>query len=277
MMKLGERFPSVSLHARLMGAADPHRHRRAISAPKPLQNRHFVSPAHAKSTPMRHFRIITAHLKWAREGAISPPMPRAQTAPKLPAKLATSARAAIQKNILRQGLMVRRRTIPADLANTTQWKIINHLRSLIAQNNSEVICLYHARGTEVDLMPLVRELWQQGKTVALPRVVYRGFPMVFNVWEPNAPLERDFLGLPCADGPEIHPTFIALPMLGYNRKGYRLGYGGGYYDLTLKNLKYPAATAGICHTELEIPHFPAEYHDLRLGYVVTAKEVIICI
>jgi 5-formyltetrahydrofolate cyclo-ligase len=204
-------------------------------------------------------------------------MPRTQTASRLPSKLATSARAATQKTVLRQGLMVRRRTIPADLVDTTQWKIINHLRSLIAQNHSEVIGLYHPRGTEVDLMPLIRELWEQGRTVALPRVIYRGFPLVFNVWEPHAALERDHLGLPCAGGPEITPTFIGLPMLGYNRKGYRLGYGGGYYDLTLKHLKYPAITAGVCHTELEIPHFPAEYHDLRLGYVVTGKEVIVCI
>lgn len=204
-------------------------------------------------------------------------MPRAQAASNIPAQLAISARAGVEKFILRQGLMVRRRTIPADLHNTTQWKIINHLRGLIAQNRSEVIGLYHPRGTEVDILPLVRELWEQGKTVALPRVVYRGFPMVFNVWEPGTALERDALGLLCAGGAEISPSFIGLPMLGYSRQGYRLGYGGGYYDATLKNLKYPAVTAGICHTELEISKFPAEYHDLKLDYVVTGKEVIVCI
>jgi 5-formyltetrahydrofolate cyclo-ligase len=195
----------------------------------------------------------------------------------MPQKLATSVHASALKSLLRQGLMVRRRTIPADLNNTTQWKIINHLRGLIAQNHSEVIGLYYARGTEVDLMPLIRELWEQGKTVALPRVIYRGFPLVFNVWEPGVELERDAMGLWCAKGQEISPVFIGLPMLGYTRDGYRLGYGGGFYDVTLKNLMYPAVTAGICHTELEIPKFPAEYHDLKLHYVVTGKEVISCI
>ncbi|HEX2858657.1 MAG TPA: 5-formyltetrahydrofolate cyclo-ligase [Alphaproteobacteria bacterium] len=185
--------------------------------------------------------------------------------------------APLQKGLLRQQLKMRRRTIPLDLQNTTQWKAINHLRGLIAQNRSEIIALYTPLGAEIDLMPLVRELWDQGKTVALPRVVYRGFPMVFNVWEPHAPLEHDAVGLKCATGPEITPTFIGLPMLGYNRKGYRLGYGGGYYDMTLKSLQIPVVTAGICYTELEIPQFPAEYHDIRLDYVVTGREVITCI
>jgi 5-formyltetrahydrofolate cyclo-ligase len=180
------------------------------------------------------------------------------------------------KPILRQLFSVRRRSIPPDLADTTRWKVLNHLRALLAANGSETVGLYVAHGGEVDVRPLVDELWMQGRSVAVPRVVYRGFPLVYNLWRPGAALERDALGLPCATGPEITPLFLALPMLGYNRKGYRLGSGGGYFDLTLKALRLPVVTAGVCYTELEIPDFPAEYHDVRLDYIVTGKEIITC-
>lgn len=182
-----------------------------------------------------------------------------------------------QKAALRTQLLGRRRGIPADLRNTTQWKAVNHLRTLLGELTPSVVALYMPQGGEIDVRPLISELWQQGQTVALPRVVYRGHPLTFNIYAPHDPLEPDALGLPCATGPEIWPATVVVPMVGYHRKGYRLGYGGGYYDMTLKRPPVPTRTVGLCHTELEIGDFPAEYADVRLDYVVTGKEVIVCV
>jgi 5-formyltetrahydrofolate cyclo-ligase len=179
-----------------------------------------------------------------------------------------------QKHALRAALRRQRRVIPADISDTTRWKAINHLRSLLSGMAPGTVALYSAQGTELDLTPLAEELWRAGQTVCLPRVVYRGHPLTFNIWQPYAELEPDALGIPAATGEEITPSVIIMPMLGYSRSGYRLGSGGGYYDHTLRALRQPATTIGVCHTGLEIAAFPAEEHDIPLNHIVTGREVI---
>lgn len=180
------------------------------------------------------------------------------------------------KEELRHEFSHRRQVIPLDLVSTTRWKVTNHLRTLTSEIAPSVVALYSAVKGEIDLSGLATELWEDGQTVALPRVVQRGHPLVFNVWSPYGVLEPDALGIPAATGPEIHPALVVIPMLGYSRQGYRLGTGGGYYDKTLKEVSYPLITVGVCYTELEVKDFPAEPHDVRLDYIITGKEVIIC-
>ena len=179
-----------------------------------------------------------------------------------------------EKARLRDLFRERRRFIPADLRNTTQWKVINHLRSLQGAFQPSVIGLYHPLAGEIDLRGWAKELWADGNTVALPRVVAHGHPLTYNIWYEGAPLELDALGIPCATGPEIWPAIMVVPCLGYTKNGFRLGYGGGFYDITLKHMALPTTTVGVAYTELEVEHFPAEYHDQPLDYIVTGKEVI---
>lgn len=181
-----------------------------------------------------------------------------------------------EKQRLRAELRHRRSVIPADLVSTTRFKAINHLRTLIAEVAPTVVSLYTAREGELDLTPLAEDLWQSHQTVVLPRVTQRGHPLTFNIWAPHAALEPDALGILSATGPEILPAMIIIPMVGYNRKGYRLGSGGGYFDRTIKEFPQPVITVGVSFTELEVPEFPAEYHDIPMHYIVTGKEVIVC-
>ena len=181
-----------------------------------------------------------------------------------------------EKQRLRDIMLHRRNVIPADLKNTTRWKVINHLRTLYSDIAPAVVGLYYPIHDEIDLLPWARELWRNGDTVALPRSIGQGHPLIFNVWVQGEPLDQDAAGIPCANGPEIDPAFIVIPTVGYNRAGYRLGYGGGYYDITLKEMEQPAITVGVAYTELEVTDFPVQYHDQRLQYFVTGKEVITC-
>jgi 5-formyltetrahydrofolate cyclo-ligase len=182
---------------------------------------------------------------------------------------------AAAKPELRQIFRHRRSVIPYDLRSTTQWKVINHLRSLMADLRPTVVALYYAQNGEINLEPLAQELWRDGQTVALPRVAARGQPLVFNIWPPFGALEADLSGMAAATGPEILPSLMVVPMLGYSKMGDRLGYGGGYYDRTLAALRHPCRTVGVCYTELELPaEFVPAAHDRRLDYVVTGKEII---
>ncbi|MBI1308934.1 MAG: 5-formyltetrahydrofolate cyclo-ligase [Proteobacteria bacterium] len=181
------------------------------------------------------------------------------------------------KQRLREQFRHRRGVIPADLVDTTRWKVINHLRTLIAQVTPAVVAAYHPLPGEINLLPLVEELWRDGQTVALPRVTTRNRPLVFNVWPPHGALLPDELGIPAANGAEINPALIIIPCLGYARSGHRLGSGAGYYDRTLATLPTPAISVGVAYTELELPTaFLPEPHDLALNFIVTGKELIPC-
>lgn len=181
-----------------------------------------------------------------------------------------------QKQQLRAELRHRRTVIPQDLVSTTRFKVINNLRTLIGDIAPTVIALYIAREGELDLTPLAEDLWQSGQTVALPRVIQRGHPLTFNIWPPHGELEPDRMGIPSAMGAEILPALIVVPMVGYNRAGYRLGSGGGYFDNTISTFKTPVITVGVSFTELEITDFPTEPHDIPMQFIVTGKEVITC-
>ncbi|PZP39237.1 MAG: 5-formyltetrahydrofolate cyclo-ligase [Pseudomonas fluorescens] len=181
-----------------------------------------------------------------------------------------------EKQRLRNDLRHRRSVIPSDLVSTTRFKAINHLRTLIAELTPTVVSLYIAREGELDLTPLAHELWDSHQTVCLPRVVQRGHPLVFNIWPEGGKLEPDLLGIPSATGPEIIPSLIIVPMVGYSKEGFRLGSGGGYFDRTIQEMSQPVLTVGVSFTELEIPHFPLEPHDIPMNYIVTGKEVIHC-
>lgn len=178
------------------------------------------------------------------------------------------------KETLREDLQRRHKTLPADLINTTQWKCANLLRGLLAEMTPGIVGWYRPLTYELDLSRLAGELHQEGHTLALPRVVASHMPLVFNQWIPGQKTDTDKLGLPCASGMEVLPSIIVIPMLGYNRKGYRLGHGGGFYDRTLASFSVPLITIGVCFTEMEIDDFPAEEHDIPLTYIVTGKEVI---
>lgn len=178
------------------------------------------------------------------------------------------------KQILRDDLIRRHKTLPIDLINTTQWKCANLLRGLLAEMSPGVIGWYMPLTHEINLSRLAQELQEEGGTLALPRVVAAHMPLVFNQWIPGQKFDADKLGLPCASGMEVLPTVLVIPMLGYNRKGYRLGYGGGFYDLTLASLSRPPVTIGVCYTEMEIEDFPAEAYDIPLTHIITGKEVI---
>lgn len=186
-----------------------------------------------------------------------------------------SPRSVNVKSRLRDELRHRRNVIPHDLRSTTNWKVINHIRALLADLRPAAVAVYLAREGEMEMDALVSELWRDNQTVCLPRVVARKHPLVFNVWAPFGPLEPDLLGVQAATGPEIAPSVMIIPCVGYTKGGYRLGSGGGYYDRTLEALRTPCRTIGVCFTELELPStYTPEAHDVPLDYIVTGKEVI---
>ncbi len=128
-------------------------------------------------------------------------------------------------------------------------------------------------GTELDLRPLLRALHARGHAVVLPVTPRRGEPLIFRLWTPDAPMRREAFGTFAPEGEARRPDFLLVPLLAFDRKGNRLGYGAGFYDRTLAGL--PGAFAlGCAYAGQELPEVPAGPHDHRLDAIVTEREVI---
>jgi len=134
--------------------------------------------------------------------------------------------------------------------------------------------------SEINPLPLMRRYQDAGALLALPVIVSRGKPLSFRLWRRGEELQRGQWGIrqPSLDAPEVDPDLVIAPLAAFDRKGNRIGFGAGYYDLTLTRLRArkPVTAVGIAYAAQEIDAVPALPHDARLDLVITEREVIDC-
>jgi len=117
-------------------------------------------------------------------------------------------------------------------------------------------------------------------TVALPRTPPKGsgLPLSFHRFTPGEPLVKSPFGVrePPPEAPVITPDILLVPLLGFDRKGHRLGYGQGHYDRTLAALRArrPTLAVGLSWACQEVDHIPTDAFDQKLDWVVTENEAI---
>jgi 5-formyltetrahydrofolate cyclo-ligase len=132
--------------------------------------------------------------------------------------------------------------------------------------------------SEINPVPLMRKLVDAGALLALPVISGRGKPLIMRAWNFGDPLHSGQWGIrePGPDAPEVSPDIVIVPLTAFDRAGHRIGYGAGYYDMTVKGLRArKAVTAiGIAFAVQEIPAVPATERDARLDLVLTEHEVI---
>ena len=136
-----------------------------------------------------------------------------------------------------------------------------------------VIAGYRAIGEEFEPLPLLEMLFEEGHTIALPVVEAPGKPLVFRRWQPDDRLEVGAFDVPVptSDKPRLEPDLLLVPMLTFDRLGYRLGYGAGFYDRTLASLRAgrPVVAVGLAFAEQEVDAVPHDAFDERLDWIVT--------
>jgi 5-formyltetrahydrofolate cyclo-ligase len=132
--------------------------------------------------------------------------------------------------------------------------------------------------TEINPIPLLRKLHEAGAKLALPCIVGRGHPLIMRAWEFGAPLASGQWGIrePTTDAPEVAPDILIVPLVAFDRAGQRIGYGAGYYDMTIQALraKKNIVAIGIAFAAQEIARIPATERDERLDLVLTERETI---
>lgn len=139
-----------------------------------------------------------------------------------------------------------------------------------------IFALYHPVGSELDPTPLRDRLPPDG--VALPVAQDGHGPLVFRLHSPDAALVPDALGIPspAATSPTVLPDVVFAPLLAFDRRGGRLGQGGGHYDRTLANLRRlkSVLVVGLAYAGQELAEIPMEPHDQRLDAILTETEYL---
>lgn len=133
-------------------------------------------------------------------------------------------------------------------------------------------------GNEIDVMPLLARLRAAGHEIALPVVTPRGEPLVFRRWRPADAMARGPFGIrqPRDDAPVLVPDLLLVPLLAFDRRGRRLGYGGGYFDRTLAGLRAQGRplAVGVAFAAQEVDAVPVADYDQPLDWVATEREAI---
>jgi 5-formyltetrahydrofolate cyclo-ligase len=125
---------------------------------------------------------------------------------------------------------------------------------------------------EYDARRLAQELRERGAVTALPVIVASGQPMIFREWHPGVALASGPLGIPYPVGSEpVVPTAVLLPMNGWDGAGYRLGYGGGFFDRTLASLARRPAVIGVSYELARIETIHPQSWDIPMDWVVTER------
>jgi 5-formyltetrahydrofolate cyclo-ligase len=137
-----------------------------------------------------------------------------------------------------------------------------------------VVSFYWPMDDEADPRALALALAARGARLALPAVVAKRSPLHFREWREGDPLAVHAFGMrePAPDAPRVTPDLLLVPLLAFDARGHRLGYGGGFYDCTLASLETKRAV-GVAYAGQEADLLPAMAHDHPLDMVVTEKGV----
>lgn len=141
------------------------------------------------------------------------------------------------------------------------------------QKRIGVVAGYIPIHSEIDPMPLMDALADTGHRLALPCIRRKAHPLVFRCFQRGDQLRTGAFGTkePLHDAEMITPDIILPPLLAFSRSGFRLGYGGGYYDQTLAGLRNKGElfACGLAYAAQEVPHLPVDRHDQKLDGILT--------
>jgi len=132
--------------------------------------------------------------------------------------------------------------------------------------------------SEINPLPLMQRLAAAGASLALPVIAARGKPLTMRAWRWGDLLNAGVWGIrePKPEASEVEPDILLVPLLGFDRSGHRIGFGAGYYDLTIARLRSRKAVAavGIAFAAQEVGAVPATAFDAPLDLVLTEQAVI---
>ncbi|MEJ8574069.1 5-formyltetrahydrofolate cyclo-ligase [Microbaculum marinum] len=185
-----------------------------------------------------------------------------------------------EKAWLRRRGRATRRRLSAQARRAAARKVAAWAPDIARLAGRGTVSCFFSFGDELDTAPLIGELVRRGSPLALPVVTGRGQPLTFRRWQPGDPMGRGAFGIrePLETAPVAEPRVVLVPLLLYDRRGYRIGYGGGYYDRTLAAARADRkiAAIGLAFSAQEIGRVPTDRYDQPVDWVLTERGLMEC-
>jgi 5-formyltetrahydrofolate cyclo-ligase len=170
----------------------------------------------------------------------------------------------------RARLLELRREMPLDVHQRANETIQRELLLRLPPDSHELIGCYWPFRREFNCLPYMREVLRKGGRVALPVVIRRGQPLVFRCWTETAAMERGVWNIPHpAGGEPVFPAALVIPLVGFDDAGYRLGYGAGYYDMTIASFAVRPLCVAVGFEFSGLPTIHPQPHDRPMDVVIT--------
>lgn len=189
------------------------------------------------------------------------------------------------KHALRQEAGARRAIAHAARSETAGAALVDRFVRALADrlpgaivSQGAIVSLYWPMRDEIDVRPLIGALAAAGARTALPVMAGPEAPLVFRAWRMGEVLAPGAFGVqePAGDAPVVEPDIIVAPLLAFDADGNRLGYGGGYYDRTLRNLRLrrEIVAVGVGYDEQEFSSVPGHTGDEILDMIITDRRTL---
>lgn len=177
------------------------------------------------------------------------------------------------RKALRAELIARRLALPAAERAAAGDRITARLKALLAASPGHLVGFYWPFKGEYDPRPLVRELHAADVALALPVVVAKAQPLIFRPWQPGTVMARGVWDIPVpAGGDPVEPDTLLVPLVGFDAAGYRLGYGGGFYDRTIAAMANRPRCIGVGFACGRVSTIRPQPYDMRMDWIVSEAD-----
>jgi len=170
----------------------------------------------------------------------------------------------------RTRLLAERHALSTPAHRAASRAIGERLAAVLGSPRPAIVGAYWPIRREFNPLPLLQQLIDSGVRVALPSILQRNAPLEFRLWRPGARLAVGIYDIPYpADGEAVTPDTLVIPLVGYDLVGYRLGYGGGYYDRTVPTLSPRPRLVGLGFAGAQLQTIHPQAYDIRMDCIVT--------
>jgi 5-formyltetrahydrofolate cyclo-ligase len=185
-----------------------------------------------------------------------------------------SAELAAWRKTERERLLRERDALTQEVLDERRARMDIHLERAFPDLVHGVVAFCWPYRNEYDVRHLAAALRRRGARSAMPVVVAPKTPLIFREWHPGVELVKGPLGIPYPVGsPEVVPDNVLLPMVGWDGDGYRLGYGGAFFDRTLAALANRPRVIGLAYELAYLKTIQPQPHDIPVDFVVTERGV----
>ncbi len=177
------------------------------------------------------------------------------------------------RKVERERLISARLAMDASSRAAQTRAMARDLDRLLSAHGAEIVSVYWPIRAEPDLRPWMQERHEHGTRIALPVALEARQPLAFREWHPKARMARGLWKIPYpAEGAELTPQVVLAPLVGFDEEGYRLGYGGAFFDRTLGLLNPRPLAVGVGYAAAKIKTIFPQPYDIPMDWIVTGAS-----